>query len=202
MPSIAVLSFPELPEHGDVTDFVESGGTAKLLLARIDEAFKRAKTQDEMIEPVDLWGQFDPPALPTGLLPTVIEKFAFEEAKLMGADPCGLAASALAVCAAALPDHTKLQVKRYDPNWLEEARLWIGLIGKGSQSRRHQLEGINRDTEEGSEHRRRYDTRRRTSPRFPAAGNADPLPADSGRRRARHAPQALRRITANRRCAG
>jgi Protein of unknown function (DUF3987) len=40
--------------------------------------------------------------------------------------------AALAVCAAALPDHTKLQVKRHDPNWLEETRAWVGLIGNPS----------------------------------------------------------------------
>jgi hypothetical protein len=84
------------------------------------------------IEPVDLWGQFDPPTLPQGLLPKIIESFAHDEAKLMGVDPSGLAMAALAVCAAALPDHTQLQVKRHDPNWLEAARLWIGLIGNPS----------------------------------------------------------------------
>jgi hypothetical protein len=50
----------------------------------------------------------------------------------MGVDPGGLAMAALAVCAAALPDHTQLQVKRHDPNWLEAARLWVGLIGNPS----------------------------------------------------------------------
>jgi hypothetical protein len=95
-------------------------------------AGQTAPKQEEVIEPVDLWGQFDPPPLPRGLLPEVIEQFAFEEAELMGADPCGMAMSALAACAAALPDHTKLRVKRHDPNWLEEARLWVGLIGDPS----------------------------------------------------------------------
>jgi hypothetical protein len=91
-----------------------------------------APGSESVIEPVDLWGQFDPPSLPKGLLPAVIEEFALEEAELMGADPCGLAMAALSVCAAALPDHIKLQVKRYDPNWLEEARAWVGLIGNPS----------------------------------------------------------------------
>jgi hypothetical protein len=86
----------------------------------------------EIIEPVDLWGQFDPPLLPLGLLPDVIERFAFEEGELTGADPSGLAMAALAVCAAALPDHTQLKVKRHDPHWLEAARLWVGLIGNPS----------------------------------------------------------------------
>ena len=50
----------------------------------------------------------------------------------MGADPSGLALGAVAVCAAAVPDHTLLQVKRHDPNWFEAARLWVGLIGNPS----------------------------------------------------------------------
>ena len=131
LPRIAVVSFPELAEKADVSDWLEEGGNKKLLLARAEQALKRSTTS-ETIEPVDLWGQFDPPALPIGLLPDVIERFALEEGDLTGADPSGLAVAALAVCAAALPDHTQLQVKKHDPNWLEAARLWVGLIGNPS----------------------------------------------------------------------
>jgi hypothetical protein len=84
------------------------------------------------VKPINLWGHFDPPPLPIGLLPRVVEQFAIEQGELMGADCSGLALSALAVCAAALPDHTMLQVKKHDPNWLEAARLWVGLIGNPS----------------------------------------------------------------------
>ena len=127
--NIATVPFPELPEKGDVSDWLEDGGNKKLLLARAKQAQKR---DPERIEPVDLWGQFDPPALPLRLLPEVIEQFSLEEGNLMGADPAGLAMAALVVCAAALPDHTQLQVKKHDPFWLEAARLWIGLIGNPS----------------------------------------------------------------------
>jgi hypothetical protein len=85
-----------------------------------------------LTEPINLWGHFDPPTLPIGLLPRAIEQFAFEEGELMGADCSGLALGALAVCAAVLPDHTQVQVKKHDPHWLEAARLWIGLIGNPS----------------------------------------------------------------------
>jgi hypothetical protein len=123
------VAFPELAEKGDVSDWLAQGGNRKLLLARAQQARKQTH---EIIEPIDLWGRFDPPALPQGLLPETIERFAIEEAELMGVDPGGLAMAALAVCAAALPDHTQLQVKRHDPNWLETARLWVGLIGNPS----------------------------------------------------------------------
>ena len=116
------------PPHGwDVKDWCEAGGNPAKL-----SAICREIPTDNGVKPIDLWGQFNPPTLPRGLLPPVIEQFAFEESELMGADPAGLALGALAVCAAALPDHTRIQVKRHDRHWLEAARLWVGLIGEPS----------------------------------------------------------------------
>ena len=73
----------------------------------------------EPIDPVDLWGNFDPPTLPRGLLPQPIEDFAFDQGMTMGCDMGGLALSALAVCAAAIPDTIQLQPKKNDKRWLE-----------------------------------------------------------------------------------
>src|SRR5262249_54817965 len=72
-----------------------------------------------------------PPPLPTGLLPRIVEDFAFEKGRLMGADPAGLAMSALAVCAAAVPDKIRIKVKQYD-SWFESTRIWVGLVGDPS----------------------------------------------------------------------
>jgi DNA polymerase I-like protein with 3'-5' exonuclease and polymerase domains len=114
----------ETPHGWDIKDWCEAGGE----VAKLPEICREIPT-DSGGKPVDLWGQFNSPPLPRGLLPPVIERFAFEQGTLMGADPAGLALGALAVCAAALPDHTRIQVKRYDPSWFEAARLWVGLIG-------------------------------------------------------------------------
>jgi DNA polymerase len=40
VPSIAVVAFPELAEHGDVSDWLEQGGNKKLLIARAEQARK------------------------------------------------------------------------------------------------------------------------------------------------------------------
>jgi Protein of unknown function (DUF3987) len=80
-------------------------------------------------DPVDLWQERKAPALPRGLLPAIIEQFAFQQGKLMGADPAGLAMGALVVCAAAIPDSVRIQVKKHDSRWLESARLWVALGG-------------------------------------------------------------------------
>jgi hypothetical protein len=91
-----------------------------------------ATDQSTLPEPLDLWAQFDPPELPRDLLPKIIEDFARERADIMGADPSGLALSALTVCAAAIPDRIMLQVKKRDQAWKESARLWVALIAPPS----------------------------------------------------------------------
>lgn len=80
-------------------------------------------------DPVDLWAKFDPPSLPCGILPDIIERFAVDQARTMGADPAGIAISAVTVCAAAIPDKIQLQVKKHHTGWRESARLWVALVG-------------------------------------------------------------------------
>lgn len=82
-------------------------------------------------DPVDLWGGFEPPAMPKGLLPAILEDFAQIIGDQMGADPAGLAVAALVTCAAAIPDRIKLKVKRH-AEWTESARLWAALVGPPS----------------------------------------------------------------------
>ena len=108
------------------------GNGAGAVRAEPDEWGQEGPQSDDEVEPVDLWALFPPPSLPRGVLPPAIEDFAFAKGGIMGADPGGLAVAALAVCAGALTDAIKLQVKRHDPNWLESARLWVALIGEPS----------------------------------------------------------------------
>jgi hypothetical protein len=42
---LVVISFPELPDKGDVSDWLEAGGNKKLLLARAEQARQRCKVQ-------------------------------------------------------------------------------------------------------------------------------------------------------------
>ncbi|AXT25535.1 DUF3987 domain-containing protein [Ruegeria sp. AD91A] len=79
-------------------------------------------------EPVDLWGQFDPPGLDVSLLPTALQMWVKVQAYRMGADPAGLGVAALVACAAAIPDQITIKVKRYE-EWTESARLWAALVG-------------------------------------------------------------------------
>lgn len=87
---------------------------------------------NDTMDPVSLWARHEPPTLPKGLLPKIIEDYAFSQAELMGADPAGFAMAALAVCAAAIPDRIVIQVKKNDTSWRESARIWVVLIGMPS----------------------------------------------------------------------
>lgn len=83
------------------------------------------------VEPVDLWAAFAPPALPIGLLPSVIEEWAHVNGVMMGCDPAGLAVAALVTCATAISDTIKLKVKRHE-EWTERACIWAALVGSPS----------------------------------------------------------------------
>lgn len=82
--------------------------------------------------PVDIWAERRHPSLPAGLLPKVIEEFAVVNARTMGADAGALAAAALTVCAAAIPDQVQVQVKRHNAGWKESPRIWVAIVGDPS----------------------------------------------------------------------
>lgn len=95
-------------------------------------ADREADNDNDAASPVDLWARYASPPLPAGLLPSILEDYARAQGELMGADPGGVAAAALAVCAAAIPDTLKIQVKAHDTQWRESARIWVALVGEPS----------------------------------------------------------------------
>jgi Protein of unknown function (DUF3987) len=131
-------SWKECPLKGDFTKWVEAGHTREQLIELADAlpnyepSGSEASVDEASITPIDLWGHLNPPELSRGLLPALIEQFAFEQGEVMGVDPGGLAVAALTVCAAAIPDSIELQVKKHDRGWTESARLWTALVGMPS----------------------------------------------------------------------
>jgi len=100
---------------------------------KVAELFNYADERPtEAATPVDLWAYFDPPELPTGLLPGLVERFARVQGEMTGADPTGFAVAALTTCAAAIPDFITITPKRHDHAWDESSRLWTMIIGDPS----------------------------------------------------------------------
>ena len=116
----------------DVLDAELSLQAAQFAKSEVKRAYdKPAATIKPDPKPVDLWGKFTPPDLPRGLLPPLIEEFAFAMGEQMGADPAGIAMACLCVCGAAISDDIKLKVKRH-ADWTESARIWVSVVGAPS----------------------------------------------------------------------
>jgi hypothetical protein len=98
---------------------------------KVDEAKTEAAPDPELM-PVDLWAKFSPPSLPRGVLPHVIEDYAFVQGRAMGCDVAGFAVAAIVVCAAAISDKIQIQPKKHNTGWKESARLWVALVGPPS----------------------------------------------------------------------
>jgi hypothetical protein len=123
-----------LAEHG-LYSYETGVNRERAELKAAERAEKKASSApDAKQRPFDLWGQFNPPAFPRGVLPPVLEDFSFTMGRIMGCDPAGLAMAALGVCAAAIPDQVKLKVKIHE-NWAERACFWPAIIGMPSQKK-------------------------------------------------------------------
>jgi len=131
-------AWQDCPVKGDLADWLQVPGHTREQLDELVNALPEYEptgettTSEASVTPIDLWGHLNPPELPRGLLPAVIERFALVQGGLMGVDPGGLAVAALVVCAAAIPDAIELQVKKHDRGWTESARLWAALVGPPS----------------------------------------------------------------------
>src|SRR5262249_45057718 len=103
---------------------------------KVAELFNYADERpNEAATPANPSGYFDPPELPTGLLPGLVERFARVQGEMTGADPTGFAVAALTTCAAAIPDFITITPKRHDHAWDESSRLWTMIIGDPSTGR-------------------------------------------------------------------
>ena len=100
-------------------------------LVEIDNVLTLPTLAAEWSEPLDIFGDASlagDPALPFGVLPDVLEAFAFDKAERLGVDPSMIALPALAVCAASLDDRYQIQPQVHDHEWKESARLWLAVV--------------------------------------------------------------------------
>jgi Protein of unknown function (DUF3987)/Bifunctional DNA primase/polymerase, N-terminal len=90
----------------------------------------RGENEDKS-PPLDIFGDTalaGVPVFPLDALPDALADFVRDRAERLGVDPALIAMPALAVCAAVLDDRHVIQVRQYDDQWTESARLWIAII--------------------------------------------------------------------------
>ena len=93
-----------------------------------------SNTTDQVLwsEPLDIFAASDlatAPILDANHLPEAIYKFSVDVSRRLGVDPATVALIALASCASMMTEDWKVQPKRRDYTWTENARIWAAIVG-------------------------------------------------------------------------
>ncbi len=112
--SIRIVDLPELPDKGDVSDWLDAGGTLEELQAITQKA-----------EPFTSEKPFTP--FPVESLPLGVREFVEEGARAIDCDPSFLAVPALAVLGAAIGNSRTIELKS---SWQEPAVIWAAIVAR------------------------------------------------------------------------
>jgi hypothetical protein len=99
------------------------------------EARGSSERSDTWPQPLDIFftaSDTDPPELTPEHVPAALWPFVHDTSERMGVDHTSVALSALVSCASVISEDWRLQPKRYDTTWTENARLWGAIIGDPS----------------------------------------------------------------------
>ena len=98
------------------------------------EQRRRQRKPDAWPEPVDFLTnrEHGAPQLQERQVPASLWAFAHDTSARMGVDPTSVAMSALVSCASVTSDEWRIQPKRHDTAWTEQARLWGAIVGPPS----------------------------------------------------------------------
>jgi hypothetical protein len=129
-PVVRIIELPDLPEHGDIVDWVNAHGDA----AELDGM--RAEIE-ALAEEVEAWRPdaadnlaFRP--FPVDALPEPLRGFVDAGARAIGCDPSYLALPLLTAIAAAIGNTRRLELKR---GWLAPPILWGAIVGESGTAK-------------------------------------------------------------------
>ena len=140
--SVKVVHLPDLPEGGDLTDWLESGHTPEEFFTVVEETEIYAPEEEELWpEPIPIEVklpdvmEFDP-----SLLPAPLRGWVKDVSERMDNAPPDFAAAATVVVAAALLGRkVGIRPKRQD-DWTVVPNLWGGLVGPPASMKTPALE--------------------------------------------------------------
>jgi Protein of unknown function (DUF3987) len=126
IPMLVDTAVNKLPEQS-----AEAPAPAREVFSKEDSGAGPKTGTTAHTAPLDLFGDTalaGTPELTADMLPDVIAAFAKDEAERFGVGLAMVAIPCLAVTAAAIRDHWKIQPKRNDTRWRESARLWVAIV--------------------------------------------------------------------------
>ncbi len=131
-PAVKIVELPDLPEAGDIADWIVARGVgAEPHAMRADIESLAATIEPEMAGPAgndaDCFRPF-----PVGALPEPVRGFIAAGAKAIGCDPSYLALPMLVAIASAIGNARRLELKR---GWSAPAILWGAVVGESGTSK-------------------------------------------------------------------
>jgi hypothetical protein len=129
-PLVRVVELPELPERGDIVDWIDARGDAAEpdamraeieALAQAAEIWRPSGADDLAYRP-----------FPVDVLPPPIRGFVDAGARAMGCDPSYLALPLLTAIAAAIGNARRLELKR---GWSAPPILWGAIVGESGTAK-------------------------------------------------------------------
>ena len=128
---VKVVHLPDLPDRGDMVDWVEARRDADVgeLLRQVETLSDKAEVV-QADRPAPLIKRFQP--FPTDALPEPIRGFIKAGAKAIGCDPSYLALPLLTALAATIGNTRRVQLKR---GWTVPAIIWTAIIGESGTAK-------------------------------------------------------------------
>ncbi|SFI39799.1 DUF3987 domain-containing protein [Bradyrhizobium sp. Gha] len=81
-------------------------------------------------EPADVWmDETNPPDLPLGVVPAIIEAAARDDARRLCIEPGASAAARIVALGSLVPAGNQMQMRQHDTGWTVRPVLWMGLFG-------------------------------------------------------------------------
>lgn len=134
--SIKIVALTDLPDKGDVSDWLDAGHTKDELQALVSETKEwdiSRKVEDPNPPPLDLFGDtvlVGSPEFPLDACPKVIAEYAQDCAERLGVETGMIAMPCIVATASLIPDSIQIQPKKYDTEWRESARLWCAVVAE------------------------------------------------------------------------
>jgi hypothetical protein len=160
-------AWPAMPPKGDISDWLDSGGSAEALYALVEALptwSPRAGGNGASVAAAPLfdpWERYVVPEFPFHVLPGHLQDYVASQSTMIGCDPSAMAMCSLTAISGALDHRFAVKMMR-GGDWWEHPRLWTLLVGDPSTKKTPCINAATRPLElHEADLRRDYEARLR-----------------------------------------
>ena len=122
---VRVVELPDLPDHGDMADWVEAGGTEQQFRELVKATPTWTPATGQPWPEIVWFDELKLPEFPTAALPSLLREWVWEESYATQTPPALAGLLALAVCAAAIARRVVVSPRG---GWREPVNLFVAVL--------------------------------------------------------------------------